>query len=237
MPGPASGLWLFLHGVGERWPLLRSRLPLAVVEASWARHLAGEGPLVAFLGDSLTAGWRLREDEAWPARLARLLEAGGRSIRAPNAGVSGDTVARGAARLPGVLRLRPDVLVVALGINDALQGRSLEDVERGLRGIAAGASGEGVRVLLVGVRLPPGVPGVEGARAPERVRFFTELYPRLAAELRLPLVPDLLDGVAGDPGRLFRDRLHPNASGHVRIAENVLPALERVLAEIEAARR
>ena len=212
----------------------RPRLPAAVLVASLPACVGGDVPRVAFLGDSLTAGWRIGEDEAWPAVLARRLATSGRPIRAVNAGVGGDTVARAAARLADVLKLRPDVLVVALGVNDGLLGVPFEETERGLRGILTAARESGARVLLVGVSLPP---GAEGTNTPERVRFLADLYPRLAADYRLPLVPDLLAGVGGEPDLLFRDRLHPTAAGHLRLADNVRPHLERVLAEVEAARR
>ena len=115
-----------------------------------------EGPSVVFLGDSLTAGWRIPESKAFPARLEKRLRDEGRPIRAINAGVSGNTIGQGLARLPGALAKRPDILVVALGVNDGLRGLPLEPGEAGLREIVKTARDAGVRVLLVGMRLPPG---------------------------------------------------------------------------------
>jgi acyl-CoA thioesterase-1 len=201
-----------------------------VIAAGWSACVAGDGPLVAFLGDSLTSGWKLREAEAYPALVARALLDRGRPVRVLNAGVSGDTVPRGLARLSEVLKRKPDVLVVALGINDGMLGLSVEDAEAGLRRIVVDTQAAGARVLLVGVRLPP-VPDAE------RARRFNHIFPRLAAEYRIPLVPDLLDGVAGHPDLLFPDRLHPNAAGQARLAENVRPHLELLLAQVEAGRR
>ena len=215
--------------IARRWPRLQRVLPAALLAACWQDCTRGEGPLVAFLGDSLTSGWRLREEEAYPALVARALAARGRPIRVLNAGRSGDTVAQGLARLPQVLRHRPEVLVVALGINDALRGLPREPAEASLRRIVGEARQAGVRVLLV---------GVGGSRAGDpRLRAFAEIYPRLAAQERLPFVPDLLDGVAGHAETLFPDGLHPNASGHRRLADNVRPQLEMVLAEVAAERR
>jgi acyl-CoA thioesterase-1 len=194
---------------------------------------------VAFLGDSLTSGWRLPEAEAYPALVARALAARGRPIRVVNAGVSGDTAAQGLARLPGVLELRPDVIVVALGANDGLGPGPLEEAEAALGRIVLEARARGVRVLLVGIRLGvgPDAPRV-GARAgdEERASRLAETYARLAATHRVPLVPDLLAGVAGEAELLFPDRLHPNAAGQQRLAHNVLPPLEIVLAEVAAGR-
>jgi acyl-CoA thioesterase-1 len=189
-----------------------------------------EGPLVAFLGDSLTSGWKLPPEQAYPARVQRALRERGRPIRVLNAGVSGDTVAQGGERLEGVLRQRPDVLVVALGINDGLRGLPLAAVETNLRDIVGRARQEGVRVLLAGMRIPPG-------RDPEYARRFGEIYERLAADYRLPLVPFLLEGVAGRPEMTFPGGLHPSAAGHERLAMNLRPHLELLLADVRAGRR
>lgn len=205
---------------------LAGLLPAAVLAtASAACARSGEGPLVVFLGDSLTSGWRLGEEQAYPALVARALAARGRRARVVNAGRSGDTAAQGLARLPGVLRLRPDVLVVALGINDALRGLPRPPAEAALRRLVGEARGAGARVVLVGFR----------ARRPSDAGLlgFEAMYPRIAAEERLPFVPDLLEGVADRPELLFPDGLHPNAAGQQRLAQTVIRPLELVLAELE----
>lgn len=210
------------------------RLPPALGLVALALCLAPgcskRGPLVAFLGDSLTSGFKLPESQAYPAHVQRALRAKGRNVRVLNAGVSGDTVAQGLKRLPAVLRRKPDVLVVALGINDGLRGLPPEVTEDGLRQILARAQGAQVRVLLAGLRIP-------ARHGEEHARRFGEIYPRLAAEFRVPLVPYLLEGVAGQPALNYHDGLHPTAEGQKRVAENVRPPLELLLAEVEAARR
>lgn len=212
-------------------------MPAAVIAACWTSCTAGSGPLVACLGDSLTSGWRLPEQEAWPAVLARMLAEKRRPIRVINAGVSGDTAARALARLPSVLEHHPDVLVVALGTNDALLGQPLDATEKNLDRIVALAQAASVRVLLIGVRLATGESApLVGPAAGDvaQARRLAELYPRVATSRRVALVPDLLAGVAGEPDLLFADRLHPNAAGHRRLADNVRPHIELVLAEVEA---
>jgi acyl-CoA thioesterase-1 len=203
-------------------------LPAAMIVVAGPACHRGEDPLVAFLGDSLTSGWRVPEDEAWPTLVGRTLAARHRPIRVLNAGVSGDTAAQGLARLPGVLTQHPDVLVVALGVNDGLRGLPLEGVERALRRILEEGRAGGAQVLLVGVRLP--------GHDDDRARRFTELFLRLAAEEKVTLVPDLLAGVADHPEFLSGDGLHPNAAGHQRLAVNVRPHLELVLARLEGRR-
>lgn len=184
-------------------------------------------PLVIFLGDSLTAGLGLPEDRAYPSILERKLRDSGVPVRVVNAGVSGDTTAGGLARLPWLLRQRPDVLVVGLGANDALRGQPLENVEANLRAIVEGGAAAGARVLVLGMRIPTNY-------GPDYAEGFAAIYPRVAKSLDVALVPFLLEGVGGRPGLNQEDGMHPNARGQEVVAENVLPHLKRVL---RAARR
>ena len=181
---------------------------------------------MAFLGDSLTSGWRLPEAEAYPALVGRSLRERGRPVRVLNAGVSGDTAAQGLARLDGVLAKKPAVLVVALGINDALRGQSLDDADRALATIVERGQASGARVVLVGLRIPDTPHGAAYAAR------FAEIYPRLAAARRLHFVPFLLEGVAGLRDLNFPDGLHPNAAGHTRLAQNVARQVELAVAEV-----
>ena len=183
---------------------------------------AGAAARVVVLGDSLAAGFGLPEEEAFPARLERLLIERGRPVEVINAGVSGDTSAGGLARLDWVLGREPDLLLVALGANDGLRGLSPEMTEANLRRIVEGARARGVRVLLAGMRLPPSL-------GPDYVERFEAVYPRLAAELGVPLVPFLLEGVGGRPELNLADGIHPNPRGHRAIAETVLPYLVEAL--------
>jgi acyl-CoA thioesterase I len=229
-----------LRRLAARWPRLRPLLPAALFAAGWPACATGEGPLVVFLGDSLTSGWRLPETEAYPALVGRALAARGRPVRVVNAGRSGDTAAQGLARLPGVLALRPDVVVVAFGANDGLGASPLDETEAALRRIVLDARAAGARVLLVGVRLGTGelAPRVGAGRgdAARAERLFG-IQAGLAAAHRVPFVPDLLAGVTGEEDLLFPDRLHPSAAGQQRLAENVRPQIELLLAEVEAGRR
>lgn len=184
-------------------------------------------PLVAFLGDSLTDGWGLSRKEAYPALVERQLAAQGTAIVVLNAGRGGDTVSQGQARLASVLRKRPDVLVVALGVNDALRGMRVEEAECGLRNILREAKAGGVTVVLVGVSVPPSM-------ATAQSRQYEAVYRELAQESAMPFVPDLLEGVSGQPALMFPDGLHPNARGQERLAVNVVPAIKRALDEHRA---
>ncbi len=195
--------------------------PAPTPAASTVRDAAA--PRVVVLGDSLTAGLGLDGDEAWPSLLATRLAAEGRPIRLVNAGVSGDTSAGGLRRVDWVLRQHPDVLVVELGANDALRGQPLDGIEANLREIVRRGRDAGARVLVLGMRVPPSLGG-------DYAGGFAALYPRLARELDVPLVPFMLAGVAGRPELNLPDGIHPNAEGQRLVAEVVRPYLERLLA-------
>jgi acyl-CoA thioesterase-1 len=186
------------------------------------------GPRVVFLGDSLTAGYGLEEAQAFPALIARQLEAAGLPVQVVNAGVSGDTSAGGLARLSWLLKQRPDVLVVELGANDALRGQPPAATEESLRRIIERAKADGVAVLLVGMLAPPNY-------GPEFTRDFAAIYPRLARELGVPLVPFLLTGVAGRPELNLPDGLHPTPEGHRIVADTVLPYLRPLVERLPRA--
>lgn len=179
-------------------------------------------PLVVFLGDSLTAGLGLDENQAYPALLGQQLNQEGKAVRVVNAGVSGDTTAGGLSRLNWLLGQHPDVLVVGLGANDGLRGQPLAEIESNLRAIIRQSQAAGARVLLLGMRIPPNY----GPYADQ----FAAIYPKLAKELNVPLVPFLLDKVGGVRSLNQADGIHPTARGQEIVAKNVRPYLEKVLA-------
>ncbi len=183
---------------------------------------------MVFLGDSLTAGLGLAEEQAFPALVRERLVEDGIPVRVVNAGVSGDTSAGGVRRLEWVLRQKPDVVVVGLGANDGLRGLSLESTEANLEDIVRRAKGAGARVVVLGMKIPPNY-------GPEYATGFEAIYPRVARELEVPLVPFLLEGVGGEAELNLGDGIHPNAEGHRRVAENVLPLVREALAETAAA--
>jgi len=191
--------------------------PLAPVSAP----AAPPPPVVVFLGDSLTAGLGLAEDQAYPALLARQLKAEGKPARVINAGVSGDTTAGGLSRLGWLLNQHPALVVVALGGNDGLRGLPVSEVEGNLRQIIRRTQAAGAGVLLLGMRLPPNY----GPYADQ----FTAVYPKLARELAVPLVPFLLKDVGGIRTLNQADGIHPTAQGQEIVAKNVLPYLEKAL--------
>ena len=186
--------------------------------------LAAQGSerVVVALGDSLTAGFGVAADEAWPALVEARLRREGYPYRVVNAGVSGDTTAGGLRRVDWVLRNRPEVAVVALGANDGLRGLGTDAMEANLLAIVERLRAGGVRVLVAGMEVPPNY-GAAYTRA------FRGVFPDVARRTRSALMPFLLDGVAADPRLNLADGIHPNAAGHRAIAEHVWPHLVALL--------
>ena len=208
---------------------LITALTLSLACASGTAKAAREPIRVAFLGDSLTVGWGLAPAQAYPALVGARMAASGLAVRVLNAGVSGDTTAQGLARLEGVLAARPDLVVVALGTNDALRGRPPARLAADLEAIVVRCQHAGAHVVLVGMRFGTWI-------GPERARLYDPVYPLLASRLKLPLVPFLLEGVAGARELCFPDGLHPNALGQQHAADIVSPVIETVVRDLSSHR-
>jgi acyl-CoA thioesterase-1 len=183
---------------------------------------AKTGPLVIFLGDSLTAGYGLPADAAFPALVAELARAKGRPMSFVNAGVSGDTTGGGLDRLGWLLDQKPDLLVVGLGVNDVFRGQPVDRIEKNLRAIVSQAKATGSRVLLLGMRIPTNY-------GRDTTEAFAAIYPRVAKAEKVGLMPFLLDGVAGHPELNLDDGIHPNVEGQRVVASHVLVYVERAL--------
>jgi len=203
--------------------LLRALL-VSVLVASAASATPRADHVIVALGDSLTAGLGVGVEEAYPALLEARLRREGFDYRVVNAGVSGDTSAGGLRRLDWALKLKPQVLIVALGANDGLRGQPPAALRANLTQIVERARAAGARVLLAGMRVPPNY-GDEYARA------FAAVYTSVARATGVPLAPFLLDGVAGDPRLNQADGIHPTAEGQRVIAEHLWPHLRPLLAK------
>ena len=176
---------------------------------------------IAFLGDSLTAGLGLLSQEAYPQIVEDLFEAEGYGeVEVSNAGLSGDTTAGGLRRVEQVLSGNPEILVVALGGNDALRGLTVAQTYDNLNGIIEAAQNAGVDVLLVGMQAPTNL-------GEDYQATFRALYTRLARDhaAYVKFIPFLLEGVAGVPELNQPDGIHPNAQGARKMAELLYPKL------------
>ncbi len=174
--------------------------------------------IVAF-GDSITAGYGLSVNDAYPAVLQQLLEDSGAVISVINSGVSGETTAGGLRRVDFVIAQKPDFVIIALGGNDALRGIPPENTKNNLAQIIEKFQAGNVRVILAGMYAPSNL-------GENYVNEFNAVYPTLSKKYNVPLVPFLLAGVALDPALNQADGIHPNPEGARIIAkENILPTV------------
>jgi acyl-CoA thioesterase-1 len=184
--------------------------------------VASDRTILVF-GDSLSAAHGLRPEQGWVALLSARLKAQGYGYRVVNASVSGETTTGGLARLPRELRLaRPGILILELGANDALQGLPLGLARQRLADMIRQGRAAGARVLLLGLLIPPNY-------GPRYTRQFADMYPSLARQFHVALVPFLLKGVALDPRLMQPDGLHPDARGEPLVLNNVWPYLRPML--------
>lgn len=195
-----------------------------------SEHAEAEKLILAF-GDSLYAGYGLKQDQSFPAVLERELEVNGVPARVVNAGVSGDTTAGGLARLAFTLDglpRKPDLAIVGLGANDALRGIDPAETRRNLDAIVGELDGRGIPVLITGMMAPRNLGG-------QYVSSFDAIYPALAERYDAELDPFFLEGVITRPELLLSDGIHPNESGVRVMASRIAPMAAEQLKETAAA--
>ncbi|MGH7629340.1 MAG: arylesterase [Gemmatimonadales bacterium] len=185
---------------------------------------SSERATIVFIGTSLTAGYGLDPDAAFPALIQRKIDSAGLPYRVANAGVSGETSAGAVRRIDWLLRQKPAVVVIETGANDGLRGLTIDSLKANIQTIidSARALSPAPKIVLVGMRALPNY-GFAYARR------FSRLYRDLADDNDLPLVPFLLDDVAGKDGMNQADGIHPTAAGHQRMAETIWEVLWPVL--------
>ncbi len=208
---------------------LRRVLPAAVlaIAATWAgpsAHATETGkPVIVVLGDSLSAEYGLPRDSGWVALLRRRLADERIDYSVANASISGDTTSGGRARLPALIsRLKPSIVIVELGANDALRGVPLSTTEDNLRTIVKDAQQSKAKVVLVGMYVPANY-------GPAYTQRFHRIYGTLAKELDVRLVPFLLAGIESKPDMFQSDQMHPTQQAQPVLLDNVWPALAPLL--------
>lgn len=179
---------------------------------------------ILFLGDSITAGYGIDENQAFPALIDAMIKESGKSYRVINAGLSGETSSGGLRRISWLLRSPVDILVLELGANDGLRGIDLSVTEKNLQGIIdqTKAKYPNVKVVVAGMQVPPNL----GEQYTTR---FREIFPKLARQNNAALIPFILEGVAGEPSLNLPDGIHPTPEGHRILAQNVWMVLEKLL--------
>jgi acyl-CoA thioesterase-1 len=207
---------------------------LALLLAAAGAVFAADGPnanggkkRVVILGDSITAGYGLDPQQAYPALLQKKIDTAGLPYTVANAGVSGDTSAGGLRRIAWALgKDGAELLVVALGGNDGLRGISPEQTRGNLAGIIdrAREKNPAMKIVVAGMRMPDNM-------GEDFTAKFQAVFSEVAAEKKAVLLPFLLDGVGGVESLNQADRIHPTAAGQARIAETVWTVLERELSD------
>jgi acyl-CoA thioesterase-1 len=197
------------------------RITAVVTLLLWAQGAVAGTLLV--LGDSISAAFGLDTRQGWVSLLEQRLAAEGFDYQVVNASVSGDTSAGGLARLPTLLaEHRPDLLIVELGGNDGLRGQAPAQLQQNLAAMVQQARKAGTRVLILGMKLPPNY-GLRYTTA------FADVFPQVAKEQDVALVPFLLEGAAGLPLMTQADGIHPTAAAQPRLLDNVWPVLKPLL--------
>jgi acyl-CoA thioesterase-1 len=208
-----------MQPLSTRWQIARAAAVAALLlaVAGGARAADGERVIVC-LGDSLTEGYGLAPERAYPTLVERMLRERGHSVRVVNAGISGSTSAGAVSRLRWQLRSRPAIVLLALGANDGLRGVDVAATRANLSAAIELAQQSGARVLLAGMKLPPNY-------GHEYTAAFEAIFPALAKQHGVALLPFLLEGVAADPALNLPDGIHPNERGAEIVARNVFSAL------------
>ena len=183
---------------------------------------AAEPHVLVCFGDSITAGHGLAEGQSFPIALQRQLDAQGYHYKVLNQGTSGATTKDAVASLAGILRLRPEVVIVEFGGNDGLRGLPLEQTRRNLDQVLTTLEGAHIKVLLAGITLPPNY-------GPDYVQSFDQVFKTLAAKHHAAFVPMIYKDLIHVPGTIQQDGIHPTAKGSEIIAKTLLPVLKPLL--------
>jgi acyl-CoA thioesterase-1 len=212
-------------------PLALLTIAFVAMAAPSGAQTATERPIsVVVLGDSLSAGFGLAGDAAFPARLAVALNKKGVAVTVGNAGVSGDTASGGLERLDWSVPDGTEAVIVELGANDMLRGVDPAVTRQALDTIIARLKARNVAVLLCGMRAAPNLGG-------DYVRAFNAIYPALASTHQVVFYPFFLDGVAANSALNLRDGLHPNEAGVDAIVTGIMPKVEELVARVRSSRR
>lgn len=179
-------------------------------------EIAEDRPVVLFFGNSLTAGYGLDEEDAFPALIQDKIDSAGLEYVVINGGLSGETTASGLNRLDWFLEEGPAVFVLELGGNDGLRGISVAETRKNLKEIIQKVKAKypETEIILAGMQIPPNM-------GQEYTAEFSGMYQEIAMEESVNLIPFLLEGVAGDPELNLPDGIHPTEAGHVIVAETV----------------
>jgi len=200
----------------------------AVPEAATVQPAERAGLIVA-VGDSLTAGQGLDEEQSYPAQLQRKLQAAGLQYRVVNAGVSGETTSGTLSRLEWILTLEPDIVILEIGANDGLRGIDPAVPAKNIRQILRTLDEHGVVVVFTGMKMVWNL-------GPAYTTAFNAIYPEIAGEMELIFMPFFLEDVATRRDLNKEDGLHPNKEGYRKVVDNLYPYVLEAIEKFEQSR-
>ena len=216
-------LILLVSGCGEK-SSKKEKQESVPAEETVVAETADSDKKILFFGDSLTAGYGLEMGEAFPSVIQQKIDSLGLNYSVINAGLSGETTASGKNRLDWVLEEDIDIVIIELGANDGLRGIPLTETASNLQAMVDQVQKElpNAKIILAGMKIPPNM-------GPEYTAEFENIFPNLASEEQIAIIPFLLEGVAGIPELNQADGIHPTEKGQKLVAENVWKVLKPML--------
>lgn len=199
-----------------------TKISLIILSLSFFSSLALAEKKLVVLGDSITEGYGVSKDAAYPALLEKKLKDAKKDWSVINSGVSGSTTASGPSRMKWLFKTKPDAVLLVLGANDGLRGLKVEASEKNLADAIEYAQSQKVRVILGGLYMPPNY-------GKDYTDKFKKMYSDLAKKYKLTFIPFILDKVGGDPKYNLADGIHPNEEGHKIIADTIFNVLKGAL--------
>lgn len=188
---------------------------------AWPLHAASPKHLI-ILGDSITEGFGVSHDQAYPALLQKKIDKLNKNWLVVGSGISGSTTASAPSRVQWYIKQKPALMILALGANDGLRGTKTKTIEENLTKALDICRQAKIKVVLAGMRMPPNYGN-------EYTKEFEAVFSKVAGKTGVPFIPFLLDKVAGDPKLNQADGIHPNEKGHEVVAETVFKAIRKLL--------
>lgn len=190
----------------------------------WTNQVEQNRKTIIFFGDSITAGYGLSMEEAYPNLIQKRIDSLGLNYEVINAGLSGEASAGGLDRIDWILEGKPDIFILELGGNDGLRGLSIEETEANLKSMIdkVRAANSNTKIILAGMQIPPNL-------GQDYTKAFRNVFPKVAKDKNVELIPFLLENVGGDTNLNQSDGIHPNTAGHKIVAETVWGYLSKYL--------
>ena len=190
---------------------------------AWSVPAYAENPKIMIYGDSLSAAYGIPQQKGWASLLQQKLVSEHYQYDVVNASISGETTSGGASRIRNALsQIKPNIIILELGANDGLRGLPIESMIANLNTIIQEGKKSGAKILLVGMKIPPNY-------GPQYTKLFSQSYLKLSQEHQIPLVPFMLENIAGKTNLIQDDGLHPNAIAQPLVLDNIWSQLKMLL--------